>query len=257
MPSTVKPVRGAAAGFITSFAASALLLSVAQAATPGYITAAVADASRPAADTQRDADRKPAEVLAFAGVKPGDAVGELMPGRGYYTRLLCKIVGEKGHVYGVNTEMAQPMPGPAAAPAPQAPPCPNVSSTSVKASALALPGPLDVVWTSENYHDWHTPLFGSPDMKAFNRVIFEALKPGGVYIVEDHAAAAGSGLRDTGTLHRIDPQTTIAEITSVGFVLDGRSDLLSNPADPHTEAVFKMGGKSDKFLLKFRKPAKK
>ena len=269
-----------------------LLAAAAHAAVPAYIAAAVADSGRPATDTQRDALRKPSEVLSFAGVKPGDAVGELMPGRGYFTRLFCKAVGDKGHVYTVNITPTMPMRGPppdmprgegpppgaggpppgaggpppgaggpppgAGGPmAPQAPPCPNVSSSSMKAADFALAGPLDIFWTSENYHDLHGGMFGTPDMKTFNSVIYAALKPGGVYMVEDHAAAAGSGARDAGTLHRIDPQTVIAEVTAAGFVLDGRSDVLANPADTHTEAVFGMNGRSDKFLLKFRRPAGK
>jgi len=275
-----------------------LLAAAAHAAVPAYIAAAVADSGRPATDTQRDALRKPGEVLSFAGVKPGDAVGELMPGRGYFTRLFCKAVGDKGHVYTVNITPTMPMrgppppdmprgdgpppgaggpapgaggpppgaggpppgaggPPPGGPPAPQAPPCPNVSSSSMKAADFALAGPLDIFWTSENYHDLHGGMFGTPDMKTFNRVIYAALKPGGVYMVEDHAAAPGSGARDAGTLHRIDPQTVIAEVTAAGFVLDGRSDVLANPADTHTEAVFGMNGRSDKFLLKFRRPAGK
>jgi hypothetical protein len=111
-----------------------------------------------------------------------------------------------------------------------------------------------VVWTSENYHDLHNAFFGKPDMKAYDRVIFEALKPGGIFIVEDHVAAAGSGARDTETLHRIDPELVKQEVTSAGFVLEAESELLHNDADPHEAKVFELKGRSDKFLFKFRKP---
>ncbi len=224
---------------------------------PSYITAAVADGSRPDRDRARDVNRKPEQVLAFAGVKPGDQIGELMPGGGYYTRLLCQIAGPAGHVYTLTiqrVDTASPPPPDVGAPAPAATPCTNVSSDSRLATAAALPAGLDLVWTSENYHDLHNAMFGSPDMKAFDTVVFNALKPGGVFIVEDHAAAAGSGARDTATLHRIDPEQVRQEVTGVGFVLEASSDLLRNPADAHDVKVFALAGKSDKFLLKFRKP---
>jgi predicted methyltransferase len=233
---------------------------------PAYITAAVADASRPDSDKQRDVNRKPAEVLAFAGVKPGDRIGELIPGRGYFTRIFCKVAGEKGHVYtvaitpaiaragGPPRDMpAGPPPGatPEAAPTGQA--CTNVTAASYKSTEFVLPASLDMVWTSENYHDLNNPMFGAPDMKAFNKVVYDALKPGGVYMVEDHAAAAGAGKSVTDTLHRIEASAVIADATAVGFVLEGQSTVLANAADPHTEGPFALSGKSDKFLLKFRK----
>lgn len=234
---------------------------------PAYITAAVADASRPDNDRQRDVNRKPDQVLAFAGVKPGDQVGELIPARGYFTKIFCKVVGERGHVYAVGiTPANRPAGGPPPADMPAAPPsnaaagtgtpCTNVTSSNAPAAEFKLPAGLDLVWTSENYHDLNNTMFGAPDMTAFNKTIYDALKPGGVYIVEDHAAAAGSGTRDTNTLHRIDPAAVIATVTGVGFKLEARSDLLANAEDAHTDPVFKLGGKSDKFLLKFRKPAK-
>jgi predicted methyltransferase len=111
-----------------------------------------------------------------------------------------------------------------------------------------------VVWTSENYHDLHNPVFGTPDMKAFDSVIFKALKPGGVFIVEDHAADPGSGARDTNTLHRIDAELVKQEVVSAGFVFEAASDVLHNADDTHQAKVFELNGRSDKFLLKFRKP---
>jgi predicted methyltransferase len=224
---------------------------------PPSISAAVAEASRPAADAQRDANRRPAEVLAYAGLKPGDRVGELLPGRGYFTRILCRVVGDAGHVYTIDIMKTQSRsPAPAAASPLGDTACTNITASFMPAADLTLPGSLDVVWTSENYHDLHNPNYGAPDMKAFNKVIFDALKPGGVFMVEDHVAEPGSGTRDTNTLHRIDPATAIAEVTTAGFVLEGQSTLLSNPADPHTELVLKLEGRTDKFLLKFRKPAR-
>jgi predicted methyltransferase len=223
---------------------------------PSYIQAAVAEPTRPEHDRQRDADRKPEEVIAFAGIKPGDQVGELMPGGGYFTRIFCRIVGPSGQVYAVSVAPVIKRDRPASADGAQETPnpCTNVTADSKEAADFSLPGGLDVVWTSENYHDFHNQMFGAPDMRAFDAAIFRALKPGGVFIVEDHAAQAGSGARDTETLHRIDAKLVRQEVTSAGFVFVAASELLHNAEDPHTAKVFEMHGKSDKFLLRFRKP---
>lgn len=242
----------------------AVTQAAAATAIPDYIKSAVADASRPERDVQRDVNRKPAEVLTFAGVKPGDKVGELMPGGGYFTKLFCKIVGDKGHVYTMNVtpaiKMDRPPPdvgtGMAAAPAAAGTPCTNVTADAKLAADFALPGGLDLVWTSENYHDLYNKMFGAPDMKKFNKVVFDALKPGGVYLIEDHAAQTGSGSRDTDTLHRIDPEQAKKDATSAGFVFESASEVLINPQDPLNDKPFGLNGKSSKFLLKFRKPAR-
>jgi predicted methyltransferase len=110
------------------------------------------------------------------------------------------------------------------------------------------------VWTSQNYHDLHNR--PNADLAAFNKNVFDSLKPGGTYIVLDHAAEAGSGTRDTSTLHRIDPEVVKTEVTAAGFKLEGQSDVLKNPQDPHTANVRdpSIRGKTDQFILKFRKP---
>ncbi|HEY5020565.1 MAG TPA: hypothetical protein VII17_06070, partial [Steroidobacteraceae bacterium] len=219
---------------------------------PQDISFAVASKDRPASDRERDANRKPELVIAFAGIKPGQNIGELMPGKGYFTRIFCQIVGRKGHVYtiGITPVVKRDPPPDAAVPAPADNPCTNVSADSQSAADFSLPNNLDVVWTSENYHDLHNAYFGKPDMKAFDSVIFKALKPGGVFIVEDHVAAAGSGARDTETLHRIDPELVKQEVMSVGFVFEGASEALHNEGDTHEAKVFDLKGRSDKFLFK-------
>jgi predicted methyltransferase len=226
------------------------------------IAAAIADAARPDADAQRDANRKPAETLRFAGVKSGDAVGELLPGGGYYTRLLSKIVGSNGHVYALAppraANAAQDTPDFAARVKAIAadPAYSNVQVVQAPLSTVAFPAPLDLVWTSQNYHDFHN--IPGVDVTVLDKQVFDALKPGGIYLVLDHAAAPGSADRDTSTLHRIDPETVKKEALAAGFVFEGSSDLLRNGDDPHTAKVFDplIRGKTDQFILKFRKPAK-
>jgi len=231
--------------------------------TPGSIssiTAAVADASRPSGDRERDTQRKPAECLQFAGVKPGARVVELLPGGGYFTRLFSVAVGPTGQVIAV----APPKSAGAApaAPEPSArvqalaadPHYANVQVVVMRLAELKLAEPADIVWTSLNYHDVHN--VSGIDMHAFNRGVFELLKPGGIYIVIDHAAPAGSGASDTSTLHRIDPETVRSEVLAAGFEWVGQSDVLRNPDDPRTVPVFdaSIRGKTDQFVFKFRRP---
>jgi predicted methyltransferase len=231
------------------------------ASAPANITAAVADSNRPDTDKQRDANRKPADTLAFLGVKPGEKIGEIIPGGGYFTRLLSKAVGPKGQVYALVPE--RPANAPADMPDLAArvkaiaadPNYSNVSVVVAPLSSLAPQEPVDLVFTAQNYHDLHNfPV----DVVAFNKSIFNSLKPGGLYVVLDHSAEVGSGLRDTNTLHRIDPNVVKQEVTAAGFQFVGGSDILANSADTHTGKVFDpaIRGKTDQFILKFRKPKK-
>jgi predicted methyltransferase len=224
---------------------------------PKYITDAVADKARPAADTGRDADRKPAETLAFAGVKPGDWVLELAPGKGYFTRLLSGVVGAKGQVsvYSIAALKPDAPPPPIVALAAD-PHYGNVKVTLQRLVDVKPTNSFDLVWTTQNYHDFHN--LADPQVATLNKAIFDSLKPGGIYLILDHAAAAGSGVRDTNTLHRIDEDTVKQELKAAGFELVGESDVLRNKGDPHTGKVFEgpIQGHTDRFLLKFRKPLK-
>jgi predicted methyltransferase len=178
-----------------------------------------------------------------------------MPGGGYFTRILAKTVGPKGHVYGVVPSGFANRPGAMDALNALVAQYPNVTITATDLSSFKVPQPADVVWTSENYHDFHNgPTANIPGL---NAAAFAALKPGGIYYIEDHAAAKGAGVTTTSTLHRIDPAATISEVEAAGFKLDGQSDLLANPDDPHDKAVFdpSIRGKTDKFALRFKKPA--
>ena len=228
-------------------------------ATPAYVTAAVADAHRPAKEVAVDAERKPADMVVFAGVKPGDSVVDLMPGGGYFTRIFSKVVGPTGHVYAFQpTEQevffkGKPAPIKAVADDPE---YRNVSVIEAPIDGFSVPAKVDVVWTSQNYHDMHNKLMGPADMAKLNKAIFDALKPGGVYIVLDHAAKAGTGTADTETLHRIDPAVVKQEVEAAGFKFAGESDVLSNPADDHSLIVFdpKIRHHTDQFIYKFEKP---
>ena len=223
----------------------------APAALPANIAAAVADPAR-AEDAQVDARRHGGEIAAFAGIEPGSKVLELLPGGGYFTRIFSKAVGAEGKVYAeIPTEIANADRFKAVADA-----YPNVTMLRDPAAAPATPEPVDVVFTSQNYHDYPTPYLGNTDVAEVDRHVFEALKPGGTYIVIDHAAETGSGTRDTDTLHRIDPAFVRSQVESAGFEFVGESDVLHNPADDHTLKVFdkSIRGNTDQFVYKFRKP---
>jgi len=223
--------------------------------------AAVADKGRPEADTKRDADRKPAEMLEFAGVKQGQTVVDLIPGGGYFTRIFSKAVGPKGTVYAVGgpprpvTDPAKPPPAPAQDTIAADPAYSNVKSVHVPlAGGIVIPAKADLVWTSQNYHDLN--LNTAVDMAKFDKSVFDALKPGGVFIVLDHAAASGAAPDPQDKLHRIDPALVRKQVEAAGFKFDGESKVLANPADDHTKAVFdpSIRGHTDQFIYKFRKP---
>jgi predicted methyltransferase len=127
-------------------------------------------------------------------------------------------------------------------------------SSRPAAESFAAPEALDMIWTSENYHDLHNIGFGSPDMLLVDRALLAALKPGGILMIEDHAAAAKSGARDTDTFHRIDPELVKKEIITAGFEYVGESKVLSSKDDTHTTKAHDMHDKTDRFLLKFKKP---
>ena len=226
----------------------------------GAIAAAVADPSRPATDTIRDTNRKPAETLAFVDVKPGDKIADYAAGAGYFTRLFGALVGPTGHVYASVPSALFKYPNIVKGIAEiQTYVVTHPNITVIFASALdaaKYPEKLDVFWISQNYHDLHDRFMGPVDMQAFNRTVYSALKPGGVYVVLDHAAAKGSAADVTDTLHRIEPSTVRREVEAAGFKFENQSAVLANAEDPHTAGVFdpSIQGRTDQFILKFRKP---
>lgn len=239
---------------------AALALSaggVASAQVPATIAKALADPSRPAADTARDAARHPGEILALAEVKPGDTVVDYIMGGGYFTRILSGAVGPKGVVYAYQpaefikfkASYGESQNTVTAALA-------NSKPLVSPIAALDLPDNVDVVITVQNYHDLHLKPFPADTAAKVNAEIFKSLKPGGVFLVVDHAATARSGITAADSLHRIDVAAVKSEVEAAGFKLEAESPLLASTADPHTASVFDPGirGKTDQFILKFRKP---
>ena len=216
----------------------------------GPFQAVLADPVRPPEDVARDADRKPAELLSFAGVHKGMKIVELAPGGGYFTRILTGAVGNSGHVYAVTR---QPSPALQALAQKRS----NLTFLSGAPGTIPVTGRVDLVWTTQNYHDFKNSKLPTGDAaQAYNAEAFRALKRGGTYLIVDHETAPGTGASQTSTLHRIEDTVVRREVEAAGFKLEGESSLLRNPADPHTAKVQdpSIRGKTDQFILKFRKP---
>ncbi|MFM5917862.1 MAG: class I SAM-dependent methyltransferase [Novosphingobium sp.] len=236
-------------GAVAVSLAAAGLLAAGATAAPKY-AAAIGSPARPAADTARDADRQPAALMAFAGIKPGTVIVELAPGGGYYTRLLSLAVGPKGHVYTFSSRSSPAV-------VEWAKTNPNVTEGVMQPGMPLAPVPVDIVWTTLNYHDFKNNKQGDRDLATvINEAAFKALKPGGIYLINDHQTAKGAGITQTSTLHRIEDVAVIKEVEAAGFRLDGRSAVLAHSGDDHTLKVVETGirGKTDQFVLRFRKP---
>jgi predicted methyltransferase len=230
-------------------------LSLTLAISLGAGTSAFAQSAAPdsAPPTANPAWKAP-EVIEFIGVKQGDKVADIMAGR--LTPSLAHAVGPSGKVYAVETaEVVKAHPEALARMQALATRLPNVIVTQ-EPVASALPSGLDAVFIRQNYHDLYDKFMGPADVPAFNKAVFAALKPGGVYVVLDHAAAPGSGITATETLHRIDPARVKADALAAGFKLDGESSILEDKADNHTKSVFDPSVRfhTDQFLLRFKKP---
>ena len=226
----------------------------------GALMAAACVAAAPANGVAQSAPPAPnpawriAEVVAFIGVKPGDRVADIVGGR--LTGALAEAVGPTGKVYAVETaEVVKVHPEVLARMQARTAATPQIVVSADPVSA-PLPGGLDAVFIRQNYHDLYDKFMGPADVPAFNRAVYRALKPGGVYVVLDHAAAAGSGVAATETLHRIDPARVKADAMAAGFKLAAESPILMSAADDHTKIVFdpSVRDHTDQFLFKFRKP---
>ncbi len=230
-----------------------LALSVLLALSFGAATTASSQSPQAAAPTIDPAWKVP-EVVAFIGLKKGDKVADVVGGR--LTASLAEAVGPGGKVYAVETaEVVKTHPQVLDMMKSLSAKMPNVVVSSDPV-ATALPSGLDAVFIRQNYHDLYDKFMGPADVPAFNKAVFAALKPGGVYVVLDHVAVAGSGITATDTLHRIDPARVKADLLAAGFKFDGESAILANKSDDHSKNVFdpSVKGHTDQFLYRFKKP---
>jgi len=215
----------------------------------------------PARSDQRanDARRKPGPLIALAGVKPGDKVLDLIPGTGYWSRIFSKIVGPGGKVYAVWPQAyAREAIGNVAdlRKLSAGKDYGNIAVMVEPTTALTAPERLDVVWTSQNFHDYPDEFMGKGDPSQLARDAYKILRPGGTFMVIDHKAKPGRGLSDTDTLHRIDPAAVRKIVEGAGFKFAGESKVLNNPADPLDIPVFapSIRGHTSQFAYKFVKP---
>jgi predicted methyltransferase len=218
---------------------------------PDYIKSAVMSSERSEQAKERDVHRHPAEVLTMSEVKPGDHVVEFAGFGNYYTTMLSQIVGPEGEVDMFDLPYTEERAGEASRAFVKA--HPNTTYTLVNYNDIDLPEDVDEIFMILYYHDLS---INGIDVARLNKRIFDALKPGGVFLVVDHNARPGSGREDTKKLHRIDPEVIKKEVTAAGFKLEKESDLLANPKDDHTKMIFRMPerGTTDRTIFKFRKP---
>lgn len=215
--------------------------------------AAISDPLRPTEEVARDPLRHPADILAFAQVGAGDRIADIRPGAGYFTRLFARSVEADGRVYAFvpnRTAARENAPADLLVAA-----YPNVTRVNGDLDAMAFDQPLDVVFMSQEYHDFHIPGFGV-DVAKMNAAVFAALRPGGLYVVIDHSGAAGTTNSQVQTLHRIEGDFLRREVEAAGFVFDDATEVLANPADDRTLNVFDedIRGRTDQFAYRFRKP---
>jgi predicted methyltransferase len=201
------------------------------------------------------------KLIEFARIGAGSVVIDVYPGDGDWTRLFSDVVGVQGRVYsfvpavisklkadqlGRMREIARE-PG-------------RKNIEAVSAELVAMPNtllPADVLWLHLFYHDMHTALIQKDGASAaeFNRAVYARLKPGGYYVIVDHAARSGTGTDDSQSLHRIDPASVRVEVEAAGFVLEEESDMLRNGNDAHSNKVFdpSIKGQTDRFAYRFVK----
>lgn len=217
-------------------------------------TAALAHPDRSENDRHRDTARRPAEVLALAGIRPGMHVADLMAGGGWYSEVLARVVGRDGRVYAQNNAVSASRYGRSLDRRLERVGLPQLVRIDRELEELRLPtASLDAVFLVQFYHD---TLWMEVGRKAMNREVFQALSPGGIYLVIDHAAEDGSGDRDVKSLHRIDVDWVRRDVAAAGFELVAESALLANPEDDRTINVFDgdIRGRTARFALLFRKP---
>lgn len=237
--------------------ASTLLATPLYAKPAPTIAGAIADPARNAKNRALDEGRKPAEVLAFAGIKPGDVVADYQAGGGYYSELIADLVGPKGRVYA----MTQPNFYDRAGWDPIQAAHSNIAMLVAPGESLVLPPrSVDVIFAHLTWHDlyWTNEKYQHPkiDVARYMANWFAAVKPGGRVVIVDHVGPAGDPREVVDKFHRIDPAQVKADMIAAGFVLDGESDVLHRSEDDHTKGVFdpSVRGKTDRFVLRFRRP---
>jgi predicted methyltransferase len=221
------------------------------------LSAALSSANRPAEDKARDADRKPAELMQFFGVKPGMTTVDIIALGGYVTEVLSVAVGPQGKVYAQNPPIALQLRDGMYAKQITERLADNRLENVVRvdadlpAAAQIPPGSVDVAITAMNYHDVRNR--NAEDGVKFLQAIYTMLKPGGVLGVTDHVGNDGA---DNAQLHRIPKHFLLEDAKAAGFVVDGESDMLAHAADDHTKMVFDptLRGKTDQFVVRLRKP---
>jgi predicted methyltransferase len=204
---------------------------------------------------------KLSELIRFARIDAGSTLIDVYPGDGDWTRLFSDIVGLDGRVYSfVPSEVAHFKNDPVGRMRTLAKELARANVDAVSADLVAMPEvtqPADVLWLHLFYHDLHTALMQSRGATAahFNRAVYERLKPGGFYVIVDHASAVGAGASDAQSLHRVEPAFVRKEVEAAGFVFDEESTLLTNTDDPHSTKVFdpSIKGRTDRFAYRFVK----
>jgi predicted methyltransferase len=230
-----------------------VVISLLLAVSIGAATAASSQSAQ-SGDRTLDPAWKVPQVIAFIALKKGDRVADIVGNR--LTASLARTVGPTGIVYAIETaQVAKLHPELLDYIKALAARSPNIV-VSEEPVASPLPSGLDVVIIRQNYHDLYDKHMAPVDAAVFNKEVFTALKPGGVYVVLDHAAQSGSGIGATDTLHRIDPARVKRDVLAAGFTLDAESSILANPSDDHTKSVFdpSVRGHTDQFLYRFKKP---
>jgi predicted methyltransferase len=236
---------------------AALVLSAPLAAKPGDFARILADPARSEDNRKLDEGRQPAQVLDFLALKPGAAVADFMAGGGYYTQLIARAVGPKGVVYALNPpnfhDTKDWEKGANARP--------NIRTLVQPVAAMQLaPASVDMIFAHLTYHDlyWESEKYKFPrnDVPQILAGWFRAVKPGGSVVIVDHVGPGGDVRAVVEKFHRIDPAQVKADMAAAGFVLEGESSVLQRSEDAHDKNVFdpSVRGKTDRFILKFRRP---
>jgi len=223
--------------------------------------AALANGSRPADDRERDAGRKPSEVLEFMGIVPGMTVLDMFSGSGWYAEVIAHVVGEEGHVIAHSNEAYKNFVGEALSERFDGVRLNNVEIMMAENNEWSLEeNSLDAVVLAQSFHDiYHVDAengWKQIDGPAFLAELKKGLKPGGIAAIIDHAALAGAPPATGESLHRIDPELVVSNMEAAGFIHEASSDILSNSDDDLTQMVFAEGirGKTSRFVMRFRNP---